>query len=149
MAIRNTTTRRAQDPTLRHLWLAGLGATVVARREASKAIGNAIAKVEAIRDRIGAFAGQARAHAGDGLASLRSRGELRARRFGAGVEAGLTPVLAKLGLNSLTVTANAERKARRTATNRNAARTGAKRAGTRAAPVRTQTAKRKARKVRA
>ena len=143
MAIRNTTTRRTQDPTLRHLWLAGLGATVAARREAGKAIEAAVAKVEGIMDRVGAFAG----HAGDGLAGLRSQGELRARRFSAGVETRLTPMRAKLGLNVPDITANKRKTGGRATTTRTAAKTGAKRAGIRAAVVRTQAAEPKARKI--
>ncbi|HLL18135.1 MAG TPA: hypothetical protein VK439_05080 [Rubrivivax sp.] len=150
MAIRKKPTRKTQDPTLRHLWLAGLGATVAARREAGKAIEDAGAKVEAIKNRIGAFAGQARTHAGNGLASLRSQSQLRARRFSGDVEARLIPLLAKLGLNSPAVTANLKRTTGgRAATTRTGAKTGAKRAGTRAAAVRTQIAKSKARKIRA
>ncbi|MGO4778072.1 hypothetical protein AB4084_21625 [Lysobacter sp. 2RAB21] len=42
----------ANETTLRHLWLAGLGLAVIARREALAGAGRAAGRVEALQQRV-------------------------------------------------------------------------------------------------
>ena len=48
MAAKKKTASKAQETTLRHLWLAGLGLVAVARREASTAANDAASRVESL-----------------------------------------------------------------------------------------------------
>ena len=47
MATRKTTRNKTPEPTLRHVWLAGLGLIAVARREAIGAANDAVGKLQA------------------------------------------------------------------------------------------------------
>ena len=98
MAAKKKTKSKVQETTLRHLWLAGLGAVVVARRETLNAANDAVAKVEALKKQANKFANEAQANVLDGIASVREQGEAKASQFSAEVEARLAPVLVKLGL---------------------------------------------------
>ncbi|RZA32461.1 MAG: hypothetical protein EOP92_25910 [Lysobacteraceae bacterium] len=98
MAAKNKTASKAQETTLRHLWLAGLGLVAVARREASTAANDAASRVESLKKQAGKFASDTQANVRGGIASVREQGEATAGKFSAEVEARLAPVLAKLGL---------------------------------------------------
>lgn len=132
---------KAQETTLRHLWLAGIGAVAVVRREALNAANDAVAKVESLKQRAGKLANDAQANVRGGIASVREQGEAKASQFSAEVEARLAPVLVKLGLKPQAKKASRGRKPTR--------KTAAKRAS-RATPVRKKpAAKRTVRKTRA
>ena len=88
----------AQETTLRHLWLAGLGAIAVARRETRSAVNDAVARVESLKQQAGTLANEAQANVRSGFASVREQGEAKVGQFSADVEARLAPVLVKLGL---------------------------------------------------
>ena len=92
------TPRKTPEPTLRHVWLAGLGLIAVARREAIGAANDAVGKLQAARHQAEALAGQAQRDMLGRLADVRQQGEASVERFSADVEARLQPVLAKLGL---------------------------------------------------
>lgn len=77
------------DPTLRHVWLAGLGGIALAQRQASAGLGTLLHQVERM-------AGQVQAN----LAQARSQGQARVQAFSGEVEQRLAPVLVKLGLAS-------------------------------------------------
>lgn len=90
--------RQDKEISLRHVWLASLGAVVVARREARNTVGNAIGEAGKLRGRAIRFVADAGAVARGGLLTVREQVEPKIERFGAGVEARLAPVLDKLGL---------------------------------------------------
>jgi hypothetical protein len=132
---------KAQETTLRHLWLAGLGAIVVARRETRNAANDAVAKVESLKQQAGKLANEAQANVRGGIASVREQGEAKASQFSADVEARLAPVLAKLGLKP---------KAKQAARGRKPTKKTATKRTTRATPARKKpAAKRTVRKTRA
>lgn len=115
---------KAQETTLRHLWLAGLGAIVVVRRETRNAANDAVAKIESLKQRAGQLANDAQANVRGGIASVREQGEAKANQFSADVEARLAPVLAKLGLKPKARKAARGRKpSRKVATKRAATQT--------------------------
>ncbi len=138
MAVKKKTTRKVQDTTLRHLWLACIGVASTARREAGKAANDASTRVASLKQRASELAGQAQANVRGGIASVREQGETRASQFSAEVETRLAPVLAKLGINPQPAKASRARKATKKAP--------AKRV---VAPARKAAAKRTARKARA
>ncbi|MGH8061543.1 MAG: phasin family protein [Pseudoxanthomonas sp.] len=136
------TQSKAQETTLRHLWLAGLGAIAVARRETSNAANGAVAKVESLKQQAGKLANDTQANVRGSIASVREQGEAKASQFSADVEARLAPVLVKLGLKPKAKKASRGRKPTKKAT-------AAKRT-TRATPARKKpVAKRTVRKTRA
>ena len=135
MAVKKKTTAKVQETTLRHLWLAGLGALSVARREALNTASDAAVRVESLKQQAGKFANETQANVRGGIASVREQGEARVGQFSAEVEARLAPVLAKLGLKPQAKKAARPRKAsKKTAANR-----------VRSVPARKPAAKRKAR----
>ena len=128
----------AQETTLRHLWLAGLGAIAVVRRETRSAVNDAVTRVESLKQQAGKLANTAQANVRDGIVSVREQGEAKASRFSADVEARLAPVLVKLGLKPKAKKASRGRKPTK------------KTAAKRATPVRKKpAAKRTVRKTRA
>jgi hypothetical protein len=132
---------KAQETTLRHLWLAGLGAIAVVRRETRNAANDAAAKVEFLKQQAGKLANDAQANVRGGIASVREQGEAKASQFSADVEARLAPVLVKLGLKP---------KARKAARGGKPTKKTAAKRVTRAAPTRKKpAAKRTVRKTRA
>ncbi|MET0653956.1 MAG: hypothetical protein ABWX88_06075 [Pseudoxanthomonas sp.] len=137
MATRKKTKSKVQETTLRHLWLASLGAAAMIRREAVNAANDAAAKVESLKQEVSALANEAQVNLLGGIASVREQGEAKASRFSADVEARLAPVLVKLGLKPQT---------RKTARRKPAKKTVAKR--TRTVPARKPAAKRTVRKTR-
>ena len=132
---------RAQETTFRHLWLAGLGAIAVARRETRSIANDAVARVESLKQQVGKLANDAQANVRGGIASVREQGEAKASQFSADVEARLAPVLVKLGLKpKIGKAARGRKPMKKTATRRT----------TRAAPARKKpVAKRTVRKTRA
>lgn len=97
MAARKTP-RKTPEPTLRHVWLAGLGLVAVARREARAAVAEAGQRIDAARQQAATFASTAQRDVLGRLADVREQGEARVVQFSADVEARLEPVLVKLGL---------------------------------------------------
>jgi hypothetical protein len=138
MAAKKKTKSKVQETTLRHLWLAGLGAVAVARRETVNAANDVAAKVESLKKQAGELANEAQANVLGGIASVREQGEAKASQFSADVEARLAPVLVKLGLKPQTMKATRGRKPAKKAV--------AKRA--RATPARKPAAKRAVRRTR-
>ncbi|HVI57614.1 MAG TPA: hypothetical protein VM619_01900 [Luteimonas sp.] len=94
MAIGNSTS--GKQTTLRHVWLASLGALVVARREVRYAVG----EMDKVRERAAQLAGDAALVARGGALALRERAEPVVGRVGAQLEQGLAPMLERLGLQS-------------------------------------------------
>ena len=95
---RTSSRAKVQETTLRHLWLAGLGAIAVVRRETRNVANEAVAKVESLKQQAGKLANDTQANVRGGIASVREQGEAKASQFSADVEARLAPVLVKLGL---------------------------------------------------
>lgn len=96
------TPRKTPEPTLRHVWLAGLGLVAVARREAWGAVAEAGQRIDAARQQAATFASTAQRDVLGRLADVREQGEARVVQFSADVEARLEPVLVKLGLKKPT-----------------------------------------------
>jgi hypothetical protein len=90
--------RDTRKTTLRHVWLASLGAIVVARREVRGVAETAVEEAGKLRERAIRFAGDVRAVARGGLLTVGEQIEPRLGPLSAGVEARLAPVLVKLGL---------------------------------------------------
>ena len=134
------TQSKAQETTFRHLWLAGLGAIAVARRETRSAVNDAVARVESLKQQAGTLANEAQANVRSGFASVREQGEAKASQFSADVEARLAPVLVKLGLKP---------KAKKASRGRKPAKKAAAKRTTRATPAHKKpVAKRTVRKTR-
>jgi hypothetical protein len=114
-AKKKTRTRsRAQETTFRHLWLAGLGALAVTRRETHQAVDDALARVGSLKRQAGKLANDTQANVRVGIASV--RGQAKASQFSAEVETRLAPVLAKLGLKPGATKVARDRKSARKAT---------------------------------
>lgn len=94
--------RAAKETTLRHVWLAAIGAAVVARREARTAFEIAVEETGKLRERAIGFAADAGAVARGGLMTVREQVEPQFQQLSAEVEARLAPLLAKLGLQPQT-----------------------------------------------
>lgn len=92
------TSRKTPEPTLRHVWLAGLGLVSVARREAFGAVAEVGRRIDAARQQATTFANSAQRDVLGRLADVRELGEARVGQFSADVEGRLDPVLVKLGL---------------------------------------------------
>ena len=138
---RTSSRAKVQETTLRHLWLAGLGAIAVVRRETRNVANNAVAKVESLKQQAGKLANDTQANVRGGIASVREQGEAKASQFSADVEARLAPVLVKLGLKP---------KAKKAARGRKPTRKAVAKRATRATPARKKpVAKRTVRKTRA
>lgn len=90
--------RNAKETTLRHVWLAALGAAVVARREVRTAGEIAVEEAGKLRGRALRFAADAAAVARGGLLTVAERAEPKIERVSGEIEARLAPLLAKLGL---------------------------------------------------
>ncbi|ALN62470.1 hypothetical protein GLA29479_1592 [Lysobacter antibioticus] len=102
----------ASETTLRHVWLAGLGLVVLARREAIAAAGRGIGRVDALQRRVRDFADDARSNVRGGIENVRDQVEPKVVKFSAEVETRLAPVLDKLGLKK---PKRGQRKARKAA----------------------------------
>lgn len=102
----------ASETTLRHVWLAGLGLVVLARREAIAAAARGVGRVDALQQRVRDLADDARSNVRGGIENVRDQVEPKVVKFSAEVEARLAPVLDKLGLKKPT---RGQRKARKSA----------------------------------
>jgi len=90
--------RESREISLRHVWLASLGAAVVARREARNAVETAVGEAGKLRSRASGLAAGAGAIARGSLMTMREQIEPKIGRFSGEVEARLAPVLEKIGL---------------------------------------------------
>lgn len=106
--------RASKETTLRHVWLAAIGAAVVARREARTAFEIGVEEASKLRERAIGFAADAGAVVRGGLMTVGEQVEPKLGQFGAEVESRLAPLLEKLGLSPNA--RRAVRKARRPAT---------------------------------
>lgn len=97
-AIKPKKRASTNETTLRHLWLAGLGLAVIARREAVAGAGRAVGRVDALQQRVRDLATDARSNVRGGIENVRDQVEPKVIKFSADVEARLAPVLDKLGL---------------------------------------------------
>ncbi|WP_363797358.1 hypothetical protein ABU614_19475 [Lysobacter firmicutimachus] len=95
---RNKPAANSPTPTLRHLWLAGLGLAVIARREALASGARTVDGIGALQRRAQGLVADARDNVRGGIESVRGQVEPTVVKFSAEVEARLAPVLDKLGL---------------------------------------------------
>src|SRR5688572_588590 len=130
----------ANETTVRHLWLAGLGLVAVTRKEAIAAAGRMFDGIDALKQRVERGAADAQADIRHGIDGVRGQVEprlakIRVAQFSAEIESRLAPVLVKLGLKP-----HAQRKSRKSAAKKTVRRT----------PVRkpVDAARRTARKIR-
>lgn len=138
---RTNSRAKAQETTLRHLWLASLGAIAVVRRQTRNVASDAVARVDSLKRQAGKLVGDAQANVRGGIASVCEQGEARASQFSAEVESRLAPVLVKLGLKP---------KMKKAARGRKPTRKAVAKRATRATPARKKpVAKRTVRKTRA
>jgi len=113
MAAPKRKTPANRETSLRHVWLAGLGLAVLARRQAMTTGDRVAGQADELKRRALALAGDARANVIGGLDLVRGQLEPRVVQFSAEVEARLAPVLDKLGLKD--ATPKTARTARKTA----------------------------------
>jgi len=93
----------ANETTVRHLWLAGLGVVAVTRKEAIATAGRVLDGIGALKQRVERGAADAQANIRHGIDGVRGQVEpglakIRVAQFSAEVESRLAPVLVKLGL---------------------------------------------------
>ena len=101
-ALKKHATRKTQaaalEPTPRHLWLAGLGMLVAARRESKAVAQRAAGRLEATLADARYALRRAEADLRAGVDGVRSQVEPTMQKLGGDVEARLAPIVAKLGL---------------------------------------------------
>ena len=130
MAVTKKKSTAANETTLRHVWLAGLGVLVLARREAIAAVQRTVGSVGALKQRAERTVTEAQANVREGIETMRGQVEPKVVQFGAEVESRLAPVMAKLGLKPRVKVQRKTRKAaskktvRHTAVRKPAKRTG-------------------------
>ena len=93
----------ANETTVRHLWLAGLGLVAVTRREAIATAGRVVDGVGVLKQRVERGAADAQVNLRHGIDGVRGQVEpklakMRVAQFSTEVESRLAPVLIKLGL---------------------------------------------------
>lgn len=96
---RNKPAAKNPNPTLRHVWLAGLGLAVVARREALAGGARTLDRIGALQRRAQGLVAGVRDDVRGGIENVRGQVEPTVVKFSAEVEARLAPVLDKLGLD--------------------------------------------------
>lgn len=129
MVASRKSSRRGSEITLRHAWLAALGAFAVARREALTAAEIALEETSTLRTRLLALAGDASLIARGGAITLREKIEPAVARFSAEFETRIAPVLDKLGVPpNATRTARKARATKKSSSRRAAPRKAAERA---------------------
>ena len=96
MAIRKSTPKGKQT-SLRHLWLASLGAAVVVRRGAHETVSGAINEAGRLRGRAMGIVDDAAAIARGGLATVREQAGPMIERVAKRLGQGLAPVLERAG----------------------------------------------------
>ncbi|MBC7989286.1 MAG: hypothetical protein H7Y19_06860 [Luteimonas sp.] len=121
MVASRKSSHRGSEITLRHAWLAALGAFAVARREAVTAADIAMEETTSLRKRILAVAGDAGLIARGGAITLREKIEPVVARFSAEFEARIAPVLDKLGVPPNLVRTPRKARATKKSSNRRAA----------------------------
>lgn len=94
------TSRSNKETTLRHIWLAGLGAVSVARREAKIAAEIALDETAALRQRAMEAACDTRDIARGIFLTVQEQVEPKLGKFAAEVEAVLAPLIEKFGLQA-------------------------------------------------
>lgn len=112
---RNKTAAKSPNPTLRHVWLAGLGLVVVARREALAGGARALDRIGSLQRRAQGLVADARDNVRGGIENVRGQVEPTVVKFSAEVEARLAPVLDKLGLKGSNKPRRGARKPRKAA----------------------------------
>lgn len=127
MAATKRKTPANRETSLRHVWLAGLGLAVLARRQALGAGDRVADRADDFKRRVITLADDARANVLGGLDLVRGQVEPKVVKFSAEVEARLTPVLDKLGLKDTTQKRPA-RKERKSAGKRSGRTASAKKA---------------------
>ena len=118
----------ANETTLRHVWLAGLGLIAVARKEVVATVNRVAGDAGMLKRRIERAAIGAQANVAEGIGSVRGQvepvlAEFRLAEFSAEVESRLAPVLVKLGLKPRV---KAQRKGRKPVAKKAARRTAAR-----------------------
>lgn len=127
MAATKRKTPANRETSLRHVWLAGLGLAVLARRQALTAGDRVAGRADDLKRRALALADDARANVVGGLDLVRGQVEPKVVKLSAEVEARLAPVLDKLGLKDATQKRPA-RKARKSVGKRSGRTASAKKA---------------------
>lgn len=97
MAVGKTSSPGKQT-RLRHLWLASLGAAVVARREARSTVVGVAGKAGKLRQRTVGVAGDVAAIARGGLLAVREQAEPTIGEVVARIGQGLAPAMERVGL---------------------------------------------------
>ena len=123
MAVSKKKSAAANETTMRHVWLAGLGLIAMTRREAIAVPGRVFAGVAQWKRRAGEAVADAQANVRDGIDGVRSQVEPKVVKLSAEVESRLAPVLVKLGLKQR---AKAQRKTRKPAAKKIVRRTTAR-----------------------
>lgn len=94
------TSRANAETTLRHVWLAGLGAVSVARREARMAAEIALDETAVLRQRVMEATTDTRDIARGIFLTVQEQVEPKLGQFAADIEARLGPWIEKLGLHA-------------------------------------------------
>ena len=101
------------EPTVRHFWLASLGALVAVRRESKAAVKRASSTVEnTVADARFALR-RAEAELRSSVHGVRTRVEPKVQKFSSDVEARLAPIVDKLGLDKLGLNGKTKRAPRK------------------------------------
>ena len=118
--------RASKETTLRHVWLAAIGAAVVARREARTAFEIGVEEAGKLRERAIGFAADAAAVVRGGLMTVGEQVEPKLGQFGAEIQARLAPVLEKFGVQPARRTVRKGRQPAKKTSRRPVARKAAK-----------------------
>ena len=116
----------ANETTVRHLWLAGLGLVAVTRKEAIATAGWVSSGLGALKLRVERGAADAQANVRHGLEGVREQVEPKVAQFSAEVESRLAPVLVKFGLKPLVKARNTRKPAAKKTARRTTVRKPAK-----------------------
>ena len=124
-------TSTANETTVRHLWLAGLGLVAVTRKQAIATAGRVFDGIGALKQRVERDAADVQANVRQGIDGVRGQVEpklakIRVAQFSAEIESRLAPVLAKLGLKPR---ASAQRKGRKPVVKKAIRRTAVRKPG--------------------
>lgn len=92
---RKTITRTAPNATPRHLWLAGLGMAIIAKRQTAAAATLAIDRVAQTRRQAMAVVGQAQSKLIETAGEVRGRLGAGAAQLGSTIETTLSPLVAR------------------------------------------------------
>lgn len=95
MARKKITRTAAPNATPRHLWLAGLGLAVMAKRQTAATAAQAVDRVAQTRRQAMAAVGQAQSKLIETAGEVRGRLEARAAQLGSTFETTLSPLIAR------------------------------------------------------